>query len=433
MKFIHLIITLAVIFISSNLSAQFQSKLVPVEKGWSKNSINTVVFRKSALTTHGSTQFISFYDSLGRVVIGKRTIGSNIWETKVTKFTGNVKDAHNSISIMSDGEGYLHLSWDHHNTPLNYTISKEPLSLDMHEPTDMMAKDEISVSYPEFHRLPNGDLLFFYRNGESGKGNLIINKYDIKNKNWERLHSNLIDGEGKRNAYWQCFIDKKGAIHLSWVWRETWDVATNHDMCYAVSKDNGLTWEKSNGEKYRLPINAGSAEIAWKIPQNSELINQTSMYADQKSNPYIVTYWKNDTAGVPQFQLIYSNKNKWRRQTITKRKTDFSLSGGGTKAIPISRPQVVVNGKKAMVIYRDVEYDNKVCVSVTKNLKKNVWHTYTATNFPVDSWEPSYDNEQWKANKSLHLFVQRTSQGDGENLTNMPSQMVYVLEIIPDN
>jgi hypothetical protein len=26
---------------------------------------------------------------------------------------------------------------------------------------------------------------------------------------------NLIDGEGKRNAYWQMAIDKKGFIHLS--------------------------------------------------------------------------------------------------------------------------------------------------------------------------------------------------------------------------
>ena len=33
--------------------------------------------------------------------------------------------------------------------------------------------------------------------------------------------ANLVSGEGKRNAYWQAVTDKKGTIHISWVWRES--------------------------------------------------------------------------------------------------------------------------------------------------------------------------------------------------------------------
>ena len=35
----------------------------------------------------------------------------------------------NSISIVHDGEGYLHISWDHHNDPLRYARSIEPESI----------------------------------------------------------------------------------------------------------------------------------------------------------------------------------------------------------------------------------------------------------------------------------------------------------------
>ena len=73
----------------------------------------------------------------------------------------------------------------------------------------------------------------------------------------------LIDGEKERNAYWQLYIDNANTIHVSWVWRETPDVATNHDLCYACSHDGGVTWEKSTGEKYRLPITVRNAEYVW--------------------------------------------------------------------------------------------------------------------------------------------------------------------------
>jgi hypothetical protein len=95
------------------------------------------------------------------------------------------------------------------------------------------------------------------------------------------LQNNLIDGQNKRNAYWQTCIDEKGTIHVSWVWRETPDVSSNHDMCYACSKDGGITWQKSTGEKYTLPITAATAEYAVRIPQKSELINQTSMATER--------------------------------------------------------------------------------------------------------------------------------------------------------
>ncbi|MCH7413150.1 BNR repeat-containing protein [Belliella sp. R4-6] len=396
-----------------------------VGEGWANNSVNTVIFRRNSLDSDGKHQFIAYYDPEGFVVLGKRELSSDTWVLNKTAYKGNVNDAHNSISIALDGEGYLHISWDHHDNELRYAKSKDPLSLELGEKESITGLQESKVTYPEFHRLPNGNLIFMYRSGSSGRGNLLINKYDLKSKSWQQIHTNLIDGEDQRNAYWQSYVDQLGNIHLSWVWRESWDVSTNHDMAYAVSKDQGLTWEKSSGEKYKLPITESSAEYAWKIPQKSSLINQTGMTADNNGNPYIVTYWADEE--IPQLQVIYLKDGSWKKASPNHRTQPFYLGGGGTKRIPISRPQVLVDDQqKIYIIYRDEERDNKVTL-VYQN--KSKWDIRDLTKDPVGQWEPTYDISLWKKMKSLHLFVQNVEQIDGEGIAEGKSSTVRIIEL----
>lgn len=409
------------------------SREVYVDSGWANNSINTVIFRKNALCTFKNTQYISFYNNEGVVVLGKRTIGTVKWTLQPTAFKGDVTDAHRSISIITDGNGYLHISWNHHGNALHYSKSIAPGSLQMTAEMPMTGIAETNVTYPEFHALPNGDIIFFYRDGRSGQGNLVLNRYYTQQKKWEQLHSNLIDGEKQRNAYWQACVDTKGTIHLSWVWRESPDVASNHDMCYAQSYDGGITWTNSKQEKYVLPVNAATAEYVCHIPQKSELINQTSMYADEEGHPFIATYWREMGDSVPQFHVVYFTGKAWKVQNTGFRKTAFSLSGAGTKRIPISRPQVISFKKGAVsavaIIYRDAERDNRITVAINKNMDQNNWQLKDVTTTGVGSWEPTYDTELWKHKKQLHLFVQYTDQKDGEGKANILPQPVQVLEV----
>ena len=410
--------------------------MVAVDSAWSSNSINTVVFRKNSLVTFQNDQYIAYYNRDSYVVIGKRKLDDTKWQLHTTAFKGNTKDAHNCISIMVDGDGYLHLAWDHHNNKLHYSKSVAPGSLEMSAETSMTGKLETSVSYPEFYRLSSGDLLFFYRDGGSGRGNMVLNYYDTKAKQWQQLQSNLVDGEGKRNAYWQACTDSKGSIHLSWVWRESPDVASNHDMCYARSDDGGKTWKRSTGELYALPITAASAEYAWKIPQRSELINQTSIYADEKGQPFIATYWRDQNDSVPQYRIIYKQQDGWKCNNTAFRKITFSLSGMGTKSIPIARPQLMVanrnNKSNVLLVFRDEERGSKVSVACIDNINNKNWKIKDLTNTSVGSWEPSYDTELWKLKKILHLFVEKVTQVDGEGLVAAPAQMVQVLEWKPE-
>ena len=126
--------------------------LVEVGKGYSCTSVNTTVFRNNSLVTHGDEQYISYYDNDGYLVLGKRKLDSEQWTLHRTQYQGNVKDAHNIISMMIDGEGYMHVSFDHHGHPLNYCRSIAPGSLELGDKMPMTGVDEGNVTYPEQQR-----------------------------------------------------------------------------------------------------------------------------------------------------------------------------------------------------------------------------------------------------------------------------------------
>ena len=204
-------------------------------------------------------------------------------------------------------------------------------------------------------------------------------------------------------------------------------------MMFARSTDGGISWAKSTGEKYSLPINAANAELAWSIPRNSELINQTSMTTDDFGNPFIASYWRSVNSVVPQYHIVYNEENKWKELNLGFRKTPFLLSGVGTKRIPISCPQVLVSGKgnqaSIRLFFRDSERGDKVLVAVCNNIALNQWKISDLTNFAVGSWEPTYDTELWKSDKKLHLFVENVQQVDGEGVVTAQPEMVNVLEV----
>lgn len=425
------------LLLTSAVSFAAEPKLMRLGDAWAANSVNTAVFRGDPITTHGTTQYAAYYDAEGRVVVAKRDVGGDAWESVVTPLKGNVRDAHNVISLGVDGDGFLHVSWDHHGHPLRYVRSTAPGVLTFTDLMPMTGQGESSVTYPQFFGLADGRLVFMYRDGASGRGNLAVNRYDPRTKTWAQLHGNLVSGEGRRNAYPQVCVDAQGTLHVSWVWRESPDVATNHDLMYARSADGGATWTKSDGTRYDLPITAATAEIAAVIPQRHELINQTSMCADHEGRPIVATYFRPEGERVPQYHVVRHDGQAWSTQIASKRTTAFSLSGGGTKRIPISRPQVLAraeNGTTGVwVVYRDVDdRAGRVTLAACPDLAKPEWTTTDLTDFAVGYWEPSYDRARWQRDGVLNLYVQNSAQGDAETLGDTPPQPAYVLEWRPE-
>lgn len=430
--FINSILLLVLVSCKINLRPIHTNESI-VGLGWSNNSINTVIFRQNAITTFKNIQFTAYYDGESNLILAKRNLPNGHWEIYKTQYTGTTSDAHNAISIAIDNSGFLHVSWDHHNDKLHYAVSQEPLSLVLGEKRPMTGIEEDMVSYPQFYNLTKtDDLLFLYRSGQSGRGILVANRYNNKSQKWEQLYQNLLDGEGQRNAYWQAYVDRLGTIHLSWVWRETWDVSTNHDIGYARSKDGGVTWEKSSGEKYKLPITSKNTEYAYKIPQNSSLINQTAMTTDKEGNPYIANYWNDGET--TQYQIVYLKDGIWKKENTAFRKTGFNLGGGGTKKIPISRPEILVDNKKSSsqiiyLLFRDDDRGNKISLAYKNISEDKPWVIRDLTEKSVGDWEPNFDKELFKKKGKLHIFEQEVIQIDGEGLGVQTPTPVKILEI----
>ena len=126
-------------------------RLGPVAEGWAGNSVNAVIFRQNAVVSYGSCQYTAFYDAQGHVILAKRDPDENEWTIRKTRYQGQIRDAHRCISIMTDGEGNLHMAWDHHDSPLRYCRSRSPGSLELTDELPMTGDREDRVTYlPSF-------------------------------------------------------------------------------------------------------------------------------------------------------------------------------------------------------------------------------------------------------------------------------------------
>lgn len=402
--------------------------------GYAQTTVNVVVFRRHSLFTFGGFQFAAFYDAEGRVVLARRRHGTHDWLVRTTPLTGSLTDAHNAISIAADGAGHLHLAWNHHGNPLTYCRSTAPLSLDFLPPQAATGRAESSVTYPEFHVLPPAgpnpaDLLLILRDGRSGKGDVVLKRHHTASQCWTDVHPCLIDGEGRRNAYWQACTDSFGTLHLSWVWRESPDVATNHDLCYARSPDAGQTWTDSAGRPLVPPFTLDNAEYAARIPQGHELINQTSIAATRAGRPVIATYFRPPGTDIPQYHLLFHTGSGWQTRQVGTLTTPFRLGGGGTKRVPISRPQVLCDRDGVHVLFRAEELGNLPMLGTCPELATADWALRPLSATPLGQWEPTYDEALWRDHRRLHIFAQRAEQIDAEGVGTLGPQPVTVLEV----
>jgi hypothetical protein len=122
-----------------------------------------------------------------------------------------------------------------------------------------------------------------------------------------------------------------------------------------------------------MPITVDTTEVAAKIPQKHELINQTSMTADSKGRPYIATYWREEGTDVPRYHIVYHDGTRWNVAQVGGQTIPFRLSGVGSKRLPLSRPKVFADSSgptdKAYMLFRGEARGNKVSVAKCSVLK----------------------------------------------------------------
>ena len=166
-----------------------------------------------------------------------------------------------------------------------------PLDVRRFERIDSMVGDADRCTYPVFMRGPIMND-FRYRDGSSGNAVEFYNIYDVETRTWRRLHDTpLLDGMGQMNAYARSpQKGPDGMFHMIWMWRDTPDAATNHDISYARSRDL-VAWETGGGDALALPITIESGAIVDPVPPRGGMIMTQSLGFDHQKRP-VISYHK---------------------------------------------------------------------------------------------------------------------------------------------
>jgi len=323
------------------------------------------------LLTRDGRQYIAYYDHDRFLTLAQRELGSDTW--KFHRFPvqmGWETGAHARLSIAMDRAGYIHLSCYRRNMlqapkpppAALYYRSTAPHSIEEFEHLYMISENEFP-HYPTYYTV--GETLFFaYRDGGSGRGDQLLNRYDEERRAWVRVFETpLLDGAGQRNAYVHGSGPRPGPdgrFHLLWVWRETPDHATNNSLSYARTVGNDLhQWESAAGVPVEPPFTIENRELLVDgSPPGGGLSNGLFRMNWDSKQRLVVSFHKFDKEGVSQIYNARFVDDTWHVVQATN--WDF-VWGEAYK------------GRGAIGIYDDLRM-NSVQPGDTGELTQYVWN-----------------------------------------------------------
>lgn len=308
--------------------------------------------------SEGDHQFVGYYDANRQLTVAQRE-GVGPWKYfKLDSWYG--WDSHNYIRMVVDGDGHLHVMANMHAEGLEYFRTSEPYRVRSLERIPSLGHPELEVymTYPVFMDDKQGYLILKYRSGFSGNGFDVYKRYDLKTRSWSRLHdAPLLDGLGEMNAYsLGPNLGPDGNYHLIWVWRDTPDAATNHDLGYARSPDL-VNWEYSDGRPLPLPITLDNSEIVDPIPAFGGALNGGNDLGFDSENRPVIVYFKFDDIGSTQIYLARKEGARWKVQQISDWvgfRWEFGGMGSlGEKLVSVGGISVLEDGLLSIGVKRE--------------------------------------------------------------------------------
>ena len=323
--------------IDESKNTETVQQIIPIDKVWSGQPVGF------SLLTHKDRQYIAYYNADRSMVVGQRNLTDPTFSLTVLPVTTRAAmggtstvlgwDSHNSVVLGIDADGYIHLSGNMHVNPITYFKSSKPFDISsLTQVMQLVGSNEVRCTYPHFMNTREGELIFHYRDGGSGNGNEIYNIYNCISKQWRRLlDTPLTDGQGLRNAYQtQPTLLDDNWYHVYWVWRETPDCSTNHDLSYIKSPDL-IHWFNAFGEPVQLPVTLENKSVLVDpIPEKGGIINLAASLCFDKNGKPLFAYHKYDPKGNLQFYTARLSGHKWVIKQLTNWDYRWEFSGGGS-------------------------------------------------------------------------------------------------------
>ena len=246
--------------------------------------------------------------------------GKWIWQSNTIE-PRTIRDKwHAQASIAVDKNGYVHVAYNMHNMPWQYSVSSksrditswifkgQAISQDDIDSVKFLNKTLFpqigsaiipgnQITYPMFFKDINGELYITYRyalkpaqswNNRAFAGGIA--KYNTIDQAWNsiggpvrvtnddaRFEVGKLEAIQLPFAYEEGFsvyfitlaFDKKNGMHVFWHWREGGAGANVTKPSYAYSPD-GKSFYSSNGVGYHLPISLNNAELFVKGSGSAE-------------------------------------------------------------------------------------------------------------------------------------------------------------------
>ncbi len=303
----------------SSLEIKIERLTVPV-----KVDESNVGLFNSPIVTFNKHIYVAFVETLAsneRVTkIGKYSI-KNGWSFAIVERSNMNNPYHAQPSIAIDPYGFIHIVYNMHSSPWQYSISKNPEDISswvfkgqplngIHsqiQSTIVTGKGTASIpgnriSYPYLATDNNGDIYIAYREALKNarkvkygdrQWSLGISKYNVINKTWHRIGGNNIrvpfaSEAGYRPQVAYLSFDRNNRMHVSWNWYVEYDLDGSNKknvISYAYSDDGGRNFKKTNGDKLDVPLTRETSE---KIIEPDFYLSYTKVAGKLNGDPVVL-------------------------------------------------------------------------------------------------------------------------------------------------
>ena len=391
------------------------------------NFPNGITHQQFPMRTNRGYQYAIYYDHDRQLCVGRRKLPAAPWEViRFTDYKITNNDTHNvAVLGICENDGTIHLTWDHHVSDLHYRRSKvgaannpesTPWTTDLFGPITKVL-DRIGpvtqVTYPRFISMPNGDLMLYYRFVTSGNGDCMIRVYDGKKNQWSKSHGKFIDRQigkfefnGKTSQYRYAYINGIGyggkRLHVSWVWRDRFEktsASNQHDLCYAYSDDDGLTWNNSAGKRIAVTgksfIHIDSPGlIVHPIDPGRGVTNQNTQFAYPDGSLHVILLYhlKGSSGSRPYHHHWRDAAGKWHSEALP-------FTG--------SRPELVGDDQRNLFIVYTAGSSLRILKGVP-NAALSAWSWSLIHNSatPPTGGDGQIDLSRWQSERILSVYHQ---------------------------
>jgi BNR repeat-containing family member len=383
-------------------------------------NVNSLPFTQDPVATAGDRQYAVWVSGPRRApLLAWRDLPEGAWSEPVdlsavpgSPFTAETKlDPHHSYALGVDAQGRVHVAGNNHNEALRYARS-EPGDPTRWSAGEMIGSEEERVTYPAFVSLPDGMLLFFYRDGRAGHGDVYLNRLPAGGERWERVGM-LVAGRGSDESPYlnHVAVGRDGALHVSGCFRGKGGAAANRDAWHVASDDGGTTWRGAAGEPLDLPLTHETAPIVVPTPpRGSGLVNQMGAAVDAAGQPH-VAYFHYDAAGATQVALSSywddgdGGAPRWRSRDIAalthRMETETPIVDAS-----VARPQIACTADGNVWALFRTTHDGRggrlSCIRCTPGLPLRELPLYEGD---LGAWEPTLDSRALRERDELHLLL----------------------------